>query len=152
MQNFKSIVKNITKSQSIAIGIAKFQKYCNTLQYYWNHPCSDPSLESTSSPFLHSLSLGSYVGFLLPVIKLSIQPEPFWFQYILSVNQENFDQASWINHPYVMKYLASTTGEESKLVLKELQYKTDNTCQWTHLVRHPYVLSNSSYLMDRVPF
>ena len=35
MQNFKCIPILIAKSQSIA----KFQKYCNTLQYYWNHPC-----------------------------------------------------------------------------------------------------------------
>ena len=38
MQNFKSIAIFIAKSQSIVISIAKFQKYCNTLQYYWNHP------------------------------------------------------------------------------------------------------------------
>ena len=35
MQYFESIAILITNSQSIA----KFQKYCNTLQYYWNHPC-----------------------------------------------------------------------------------------------------------------
>ena len=37
MRYFESIAIPIAKSQSIAISIAKFQKYCNTLQYYWNH-------------------------------------------------------------------------------------------------------------------
>ena len=39
MQYFESIAILIAKSQSIAISIAKFQKYCNTLQFYWKHPC-----------------------------------------------------------------------------------------------------------------
>ena len=37
MQYFENIVILIAKYQSIAISIAKFQKYYNTLQYYWNH-------------------------------------------------------------------------------------------------------------------
>ena len=39
LQNFKSIAIIITKSQSIAISIAKFQEYWNTLKYYWYRPC-----------------------------------------------------------------------------------------------------------------
>ena len=48
MLKFLNFAILIAKSQNIAISIAKFQKYCNTLQYYWNHPWSSSFLSVTS--------------------------------------------------------------------------------------------------------
>ena len=55
MLKFLNFAILIAKSQNIAISIAKFQKYCNTLQYYWNHSCLLNVKDSfTSTPIIIS--------------------------------------------------------------------------------------------------
>ena len=44
LQKFLKFAILIAKSQNIAISIENFQKYCNTLQYYWNNPCGQRNI------------------------------------------------------------------------------------------------------------
>ena len=67
MQNFKSIAK----SPSIAISIAKFQKYCNILQYYWNQSYLG------ATPAVISLPIGTKASFF-GVIDLVTVEKVLW--------------------------------------------------------------------------
>ena len=88
LQYFEIFAILIAKSQSIAKSIAKFQKYCNTLQYYWNQ---SPKWKPRPRTDLILLDESSFTSEITKDLRIDDGIDPTISQSVIKIIHDNLD-------------------------------------------------------------